>query len=277
MGTIAKIQSGGGTHLISSSAYGTCATAASIAEKVATIQDSQVYSLIIGSTVHIKMTESNTAMNPTLNVNGTGAKPIMRYGTTAPSNSVATSWNAGSVVSFTFDGNYWQMNDWVNTDTNTTYSVVSTAGAGLCPQLPNSSSKFLCSDGSWSEPGGGSIDFNRIYPVGSIYMSVVNTDPAILFGVGTWEQIKDTFLLSAGDTYAAGGTGGSATVTLDTNSMPNHSHSYERFNRKTNASDFSGQFFWVESTWPGTGTAGGSQAHDNMPPYLTVYMWKRTA
>ena len=48
-----------------------------------------------------------------------------------------------------------------------------------------------------------------IYPVGSIYMSVNATSPASLFG-GTWEQLKDRFLLAAGDTYAAGSTGGEA-------------------------------------------------------------------
>ena len=56
--------------------------------------------------------------------------------------------------------------------------------------------------------------FNMIYPVGSIYMSVNSTSPSILFG-GTWEQIEDTFLLTAGSTYTAGDTGGSATHTPD--------------------------------------------------------------
>ena len=58
--------------------------------------------------------------------------------------------------------------------------------------------------------------FDSIYPVGSIYMSVNSTSPETLFG-GTWVQIKDTFLLSAGDTYTAGNTGGSAT----------HNHGYK--------------------------------------------------
>ncbi len=45
-----------------------------------------------------------------------------------------------------------------------------------------------------------SLDFNQIYPIGSIYLSVSSTDPSLLFG-GVWEQIKDRFLLGAGDTY----------------------------------------------------------------------------
>ena len=67
--------------------------------------------------------------------------------------------------------------------------------------------------------------FDTIYPVGSIYMSAVNTSPSTLFG-GTWEQIKDTFLLSAGDTYNAGTTGGEAEHTLTTSEMPSHNHSF---------------------------------------------------
>ena len=51
--------------------------------------------------------------------------------------------------------------------------------------------------------------YNAIYPVGSIYMSVNSTSPQTLFG-GTWEQIKDTFLLASGTSYSNGATGGSA-------------------------------------------------------------------
>lgn len=112
----------GGTELpIGSTLYGTCATAAATAAKVVTMANFD--KLITGVTIHVKFTYSNTVANPTLNVNSTGAKTIYRYGTTAPSTSVATSWNAGAVVAFTYDGTYWQMNDWNNTDNNTTYGL----------------------------------------------------------------------------------------------------------------------------------------------------------
>ena len=65
---------------------------------------------------------------------------------------------------------------------------------------------------------------DMVYPVGAIYMSVNSTNPASLFG-GTWEQIKDRFLLSAGDSYSAGSTGGEAEHTLTYGEMPVHSHS----------------------------------------------------
>lgn len=65
-----------------------------------------------------------------------------------------------------------------------------------------------------------------IYPVGSIYMSVASTSPATLFDGTTWEQLKDKFLLGAGDTYTAGGTGGNASHTLTIAEMPSHNHTF---------------------------------------------------
>ena len=66
---------------------------------------------------------------------------------------------------------------------------------------------------------------NLVYPVGSIYWSSKNTNPGTLFG-GTWVQIKDRFILAAGDYYSNGATGGVATVTLTVSNMPSHSHSF---------------------------------------------------
>lgn len=66
------------------------------------------------------------------------------------------------------------------------------------------------------------LDF--IYPIGSIYISVNNTDPSAMFG-GQWEQIKDRFLLSSGDVYENNTIGGSATVCLSEENLPSHTHS----------------------------------------------------
>lgn len=129
-----------------------------------------------------------------------------------------------------------------------------------------------------------------IYPVGSIYISTVSTSPSTLFG-GTWEQIKDTFLLAAGSTYAAGATGGEATHTLTESELANHRHEkiYYADSGKTFGLAQTGT--GTNSNWyldysgasdnPGdalnTGYSGGNQPHNNMPPYLAVYVWKRTA
>lgn len=65
--------------------------------------------------------------------------------------------------------------------------------------------------------------FDKIYPVGTIYISTGATSPALLFG-GQWEQIKDRFLLAAGSTHALSSTGGEETHTLTTSEMPSHTH-----------------------------------------------------
>ena len=119
---------------------------------------------------------------------------------------------------------------------------------------------------------------NLIYPVGSIYMSVNNTNPASLFG-GTWQQIKDRFLLACGSTYNAGATGGEATHTLTIAEMPSHNHTWG-----WRSSAASGNSTWNSAGSDKTGSSsdvigntGGGKPHNNMPPYLAVYMWKRTA
>ena len=131
-----------------------------------------------------------------------------------------------------------------------------------------------------------------IYPVGSIYMSVNSTSPATLFG-GTWEKIEDTFLLASGTNYATGTTGGEATHILTTDEMPSHTHtqkahshtigSLARYTISGKASAAVGdgygntQNYKTGSTTATNQNTGGGQAHNNMPPYLVVNVWKRTA
>ena len=117
-------------------------------------------------------------------------------------------------------------------------------------------------------------------------MNINSTNPAIIIGFGTWSQLKDRFLLGAGDTYTNGNTGGEATHTLTVNEMPSHNHSITNY-YTIQASGFTNAYgpdkngnvwnyrnpdaaFKINNT-------GGGQAHNNMPPYLVVYMWKRTA
>lgn len=141
----------------------------------------------------------------------------------------------------------------------------------------------------------GSI-FDLVYPVGAIYMSTVSTSPASLFG-GTWEQIKDTFILAAGDTYTAGDTGGEAAHTLIESELAKISGTVRHRSLSYNGSymspfaSTSGVFTSnrVGSTWVGAYANvnadvtdlkmnfGGDGAHNNMPPYLVAYMWKRVA
>ena len=88
-------------------AYATCSTGASTAAKVATISGTSTFVLETGSRIAVKFTNSNTAANPTLNVNSTGAKSIKRYGTTADGTNSMYSWTAGQVIEFVYDGTNW--------------------------------------------------------------------------------------------------------------------------------------------------------------------------
>ena len=131
---------------------------------------------------------------------------------------------------------------------------------------------------------------NNLHPIGSIYMTTSDDNPSDLFG-GIWEKIKDRFLLASGNSYQNGHTGGEVTHTLTVDEMANHNHTHRQyifsgvasngtkygFSYSTSAgrcydrdsySD-SGEFMF------GNYPTGGSQEHNNMPPYLTVNTWKR--
>lgn len=145
------------------------------------------------------------------------------------------------------------------------------------------------------------------HPVGSYYWSSESTDPSALFG-GTWERVKDRFVLAAGDSYTVGATGGEATHTLSISEMPAHSHSIRLntegadngyggfmpdmgtpcaiktntggypsvessngvFTDRTRSTDQIADSEFIQET-------GGSTPHNNMPPYIAAYCWKRTA
>lgn len=118
-----------------------------------------------------------------------------------------------------------------------------------------------------------------LHPVGSIYQSTDSTDPSTLFG-GTWERIKDRFLLAAGDTFAAGKTGGEASHTLTADEIPEIKMSYQYTGQSTVIGTDAIRLYDVNGqpnqyTGPQSSNCGG-KAHNNMPPYLVVYMWKRT-
>jgi microcystin-dependent protein len=115
-------------------------------------------------------------------------------------------------------------------------------------------------------------------------MSVLSSSPSVLFAGTTWSQLKDRFLLGAGDIYALGSIAGSATHTLTEGEMPSHQHrffsdevadanGYTQYGADTGQGwqgDGAGANFWTTVT-------GTDLPHNNMPPYLVVYMWKRTA
>lgn len=183
-------------------------------------------------------------------------------------------------------------------------------------------------------------DTKKYYPIGSIYMSVNSANPSELFG-GTWERLKDTFLLASGDVYSADPSNvvtaqhGEASHALTSSEMPRHTHTQNSHNHTQNShyhgcgdgrafitqkSSYTGDVgeksikagtsgnafttvaFNSSDNWYGTENTSGATAtnqaqtatnkytggtgtsesasngagHNNMPPYLAVFMWKRT-
>lgn len=124
-----------------------------------------------------------------------------------------------------------------------------------------------------------------VYPVGSIYISVNSTSPQTLFG-GTWEAIQGKFLLGQSSAHTAGSTGGEETHTLTMGEMPEHTHPMYSGNAGGDSEWTPDEGAYLvdsvtqtKTTWwarLGMSYAGGGNAHNNMPPYLAVYMWKRT-
>ena len=145
------------------------------------------------------------------------------------------------------------------------------------------------------------------FPVGAIYMSYTSTSPASFIG-GSWTQIKGRFLLAAGSGYTATDTGGEATHTLTVDEIAKHNHGMWVYGSNSTSTykmglivDALGSREYVRGLGNETNTktirteklvgsvnrdneserpidyTGESTAHNNMPPYLVVYIWRRTA
>lgn len=114
-----------------------------------------------------------------------------------------------------------------------------------------------------------------IYPVGSIYLSYSHVSPASLFG-GTWVRIENAFLWGVDSSGTIGQTGGAKTHTLTVNELPSHTHGSVY---SGNASGTKAHA-WLASGGSamayGTVATGEGAAHNNMPPYVQVSIWRRT-
>lgn len=125
---------------------------------------------------------------------------------------------------------------------------------------------------------------DHIYPVNSIYISYSHQDPADLFG-GTWERINNAFLWGTTSGGTIGQTGGESTHTLTIDEMPAHTHTATAYSIASGTLDTSeaklaykhntGTNYVATTTW--INSAGGGAAHNNMPPYIQVSIWRRTA
>lgn len=143
---------------------------------------------------------------------------------------------------------------------------------------------------SWESMGGGlsiTTVVNTLYPIGSIYLSTLPTNPSILLGAGTWVSFgagRALVGVDAGDPDfdTAEETGGAKTHTLTIDEMPPHQHD-EYVNQNTTGGIVGFGGGRDTSTNNGvvtgytTGLTGGGQAHSNLQPFICIYAWKRTA
>lgn len=275
-------------------------------------------SLYVGANFIMIPNADSTSQSVTLNVNNLGAKNLRRKvsaGSSVTASGYTNDWLAANKpVRVMYDGVFW------------TVDIVQAHASDLMGSVPITKGGTGATDGSTGlanllaagnmvlsayqygdtlpEPGvAGRIFFKEdnslqtilqaVYPVGAMYISTISTNPATLFGFGTWEQVKDTFLLAAGDTYSAGTTGGEAAHTLTVDEMPQHGHnvcvsgSYSDVNQvywgsgvgslDNNAWGFKYGTVPSGGTYVSAAYTGGNGSHNNMPPYLAVYVWQRTA
>ena len=119
-----------------------------------------------------------------------------------------------------------------------------------------------------------------------IHSTTLDTEAKVkaFYGGTTWTKIEGRFLLGTSSSHAINTTGGSETVTLTINQIPSHSHSLVP--NTTNTAIYTGTGRYDDTETSGgrnhivnnnTGATGGGQAHDNMPPFRSVYIWVRTA
>ena len=154
---------------------------------------------------------------------------------------------------------------------NDEYALSASAGKNLQDQCTQLKQSLVKHSHTWDSitgkpsafPPSSSDLLNKIYPVGSIYMSINNVSPQAFIG-GTWEQIKNRWLVGAGDEYAVGTYGGNAV----------HSHT-QRMIFTANYAGNNGLMYTAGGTTPTDVIYTGETR--SVPPYYAVYMWKRIA
>lgn len=143
--------------------YGTCDTAAATAEKAVIVSSGSNWTLTPGAMVCVKFTNTNTAQNPTLNVNETGVKRIVYGASLISTSNLGYAGYANRYINYVYNGSNYVFIGW-SIDSNTTYSVVSQSANGLCPKLPDDLTLFLRSDGTWQKTTDEKVKMEKINP-----------------------------------------------------------------------------------------------------------------
>ncbi len=227
------------------------------------LSDSDAAKVISGSDFNTEFTTIRTAVNSKADTNGDSSEDFSANNVT-----IAGDTTMAGTLAVTGDATAPTQSAGNNTTKVATTAFVTAAVAAIDQATINA----------------------HVYPVGSIYTSVVATNPATLLGVGTWAAFgagKVPVGIDSSDTDfdTVEETGGAKTHTLSIAEMPAHGHSQ-------NSSGGSSTIQWAQNSPAGNpryadgsgsdgsrsvGNTGGGGAHNNLQPYIVVYMWKRTA
>ena len=273
--------------------YAICNTAEDVAEKAITVND---FKLVTGARVIVYFTVHNKALNPQLNVSGTGAFPI-RYRTRPIHSAYLT---AGRIYMFVFAGKGYELVGDLQSNIAPSYftgATDSTAGSGgIVPGPPKGKQNaFLRGDATWA-------DIPDTFPAGGIILwsGAVNAIPAgwhLCDGTSGTPDLRDRFVVGAGNTYDVGANGGNITAnaalsgstgatTLNAGQMPSHAHyigtlgSWTSSGESYNRAEFVGGTSSSAGTGRNTGGAGGNGSHTHpltgnvsvstLPPYYAL-------
>lgn len=274
-----------------STSCGTCTTVAATAAKVVTLEDDN-WVLRVGAEITVKFTYTNTAQNPTLNVNGTGAKSVYYNTSVITTGSLATAGTANRYIKYIYDGTYWV---WIGQgiDNNTTYSSMSkselTTGTATTSRVVRAD--YLKS-----------AILDLANPIGTVIESTTCDTMAKVveaYGGTTWIQHTGYMLRGATSGVVANqasNDGGADSVTVS--SVASHNHTQDRHNHTSygsteigsgqcqttsysngnNAFLKTGGIAKLVSDTTATNKANGSNyTVSTLPKYKNVYIWERTA
>ena len=167
----------------------------------------------------------------------------------------------------------------INSPTFTGAPSLPTDTVAVTQSQSNNSTKLATT--AYVDTAVSNVNLQSLYPVGSIYMNATSsTNPATLIGFGTWVAFgagRVPVGIDSTDTDfdTVEETGGAKTHTLTVDEIPAHTHSVPNSGSQNNSFD-SGTTVGNDVTGT-SGSTGGGQAHNNLQPYIVVYMWKRTA
>lgn len=191
--------------------YGTCSTAAATVAKEVTISGFSSSTLKTGVKVAVKFDNANGVANPTLNVSGTGAKSIIRYGTSTAGTSDRTSWAAGAVQELIYDGTNWCLLDF-RQNAEFAASADITRCSGVCFTDAGTADK-TCSVRGWELVTGNSFFLyvnNANTYTGALTLNVSGTGAKALWlngyntGTANWSLTKGLWLVTyMGTVYEA--------------------------------------------------------------------------